>query len=677
MPEGDRNDSNFDNLSVGDYILFYRKGTFFAAGRISETLRSRDVGGYIWDNRPSWNVFFIEDYCLLDLPRSEMWEYLGYSQNFDMRGFRRVPPERLDGVWEGGFETLKAFIDHYRVETPQIPGLKGTHPTIHDDWDNGSRITKALTDLELTTSATIDELLETVLTSDAEPTVYWVNQSDESEVEGFPSDPQLAYLSASVDGIWHHDLSQVAVGDIIVHNYDGEIIGLSRVLVSEVTLKLNGSDRYVVPVDLCRFDEPISRTQLTKAIVHEDLPWDDLPFFLNPQQGYLIDLDTAALRALFEKLFETTPSSSLSEYLDPLRVDIELPSELYFDDKDELKKDLEAALNAGKHVILTGPPGTGKSKIAKAVAEQCSTLPQVDGYRFVTATSDMTTYDTIGGYVPNRSAEGDELEFRPRQFLQCFRDDGVKNDWLIIDEINRANIDKAFGQLFSVLSGDSVELPYEDDGTVRIEWIDAAASDERQTRAASNANVYPVTPSWRLLATMNTQDKASLYEMSFAFMRRFNFIHVGLPELSTGGEIRASLLNPESNDGYAAGWSNSYSGPGDLKSTLKSGHQDIAIVWAVINEERPIGPSIVMDIAEYIAAYDGEFEEALTRAIVSLVFPQLEGLHPDTQQSVLLALDSSHSVDTATQSVTPAIDFETLYRKANDFFGIDVDPDDE
>jgi len=38
------------------------------------------------------------------------------------------------------------------------------------------------------------------------------------------------------------------------------------------------------------------------------------------------------------------------------------------------------------------------------------------------------------------------------------------NNLLVIDELNRADIDKAFGQLFTLLSGQSVQLPYTVDG---------------------------------------------------------------------------------------------------------------------------------------------------------------------------------------------------------------------
>jgi MoxR-like ATPase len=54
-----------------------------------------------------------------------------------------------------------------------------------------------------------------------------------------------------------------------------------------------------------------------------------------------------------------------------------------------------------KHIILIGPPGTGKTTIAENVSEMASEIGFVDGYILTTATADWSTFDTIGGYMPN------------------------------------------------------------------------------------------------------------------------------------------------------------------------------------------------------------------------------------------------------------------------------------
>lgn len=251
-------------------------------------------------------------------------------------------------------------------------------------------------------------------------------------------------------------------------------------------------------------------------------------------------------------------------------------------------------LNSNKHIMLTGAPGTGKTDLSESICRSAHKNSFSNGYILTTATSDWTTFDTIGGYMPDESGR---LIFEEGKFLQAIRED----KWLIIDEINRADIDKAFGQLFTVLSGQGVDLPFKISGrSIRIQ-----PTEEIGSYYDSETATYFVGKNWRILSTMNVYDKDYLFEMSYAFMRRFTFIYIDLPVLE---EYKALI------DGWC----------GDLDASyIQKIHQLLDI-----NPHREIGPAIFKDVVEYVVAREEivSTEHILEDAVLSFIMPQFEGL---------------------------------------------------
>jgi MoxR-like ATPase len=327
---------------------------------------------------------------------------------------------------------------------------------------------------------------------------------------------------------------------------------------------------------------------------------------------------------LDESTLEIKDSLTSLNFTDPFRI-----NGLFFENKRDIERQVHIALKQGKNIIFTGPPGTGKSKLASEIAS----FYKADA-KLVTASSHWSTYETIGGYHPNKD---NQLEFTPGLFLSCVKDsltgDNL-NQWLIIDELNRADIDKAFGSFFSVVTGDAVTLPFKNEFNQPIELV--PLNDELNPTAKDNVYIFP--KDWRLIATMNTADKSSLFELSYAFMRRFAFINIGVPE-----NISVMLI-----DEYLKVW--------DIQSYIYS--NELKLIWSTINLYRKLGPAIIRDLASYTAE-----EDNFTDAILLYVMPQLEGLLYDKINQFINSLS---------EQLPELIDKNILNAFADDFFGDDL-----
>lgn len=260
---------------------------------------------------------------------------------------------------------------------------------------------------------------------------------------------------------------------------------------------------------------------------------------------------------------------------------------------DSLISQICAAVTSGKHLLFVGPPGTGKTELARALADGARDAGYCNGAFVATASADWSTFDTIGGYAVEKDGR---FAFRSGVFLRAVE----QQKWLLIDEINRADIDRSFGELMTVLAGGRTDTSFT--------HMDGAAISIGPALGES----HRVPPTFRVLATMNTWDKTSLFRLSYAVQRRFAVVYVGPPPDATYARILdiQSIVAPDTAP------------PLD---TIAINLMKKIFCTDGLLMHRPIGPAIAMDMVRY-QRHRQAGGDGLAEAIALFLLPQLEGL---------------------------------------------------
>ncbi|MFJ5225115.1 DUF4357 domain-containing protein [Streptomyces sp. NPDC088400] len=319
---------------------------------------------------------------------------------------------------------------------------------------------------------------------------------------------------------------------------------LSRMRPGDTVCTISGGQLYVGEItgEAEQVESEDRRTNLRRPVEWQATghPYEDLPEALQQKLSIQHDvIDLSAVRALVEGLgmtdeeladeseaIERDPSVEIPAIT--ARRELELPvptdelaTELLVHGTEWLRE-VRDLLWDERQLVLYGPPGTGKTYLALKLAEFLGGGPEQ--VKLVQFHPSYAYEDFFEGFRPKEDPDSREVAFRLtagplRELADLASSEGNRHipHFLIIDEINRANLAKVFGELYFLLEyrNKSVRLTYSDDD-------------------------FALPPNLFVIGTMNTADR-SIALVDAAMRRRFAFVELSPRTEPTSGLLRRWL----------------------------------------------------------------------------------------------------------------------------------------
>lgn len=244
---------------------------------------------------------------------------------------------------------------------------------------------------------------------------------------------------------------------------------------------------------------------------------EKMEYFVNPQ-GSLFKLTKGEYDFIMDIIRDENPIST-EKAIDAYTKD-DFLDEVYM--SEGRYNSLVAVLRNKKNIILQGAPGVGKTFAAKRLAYSMMGEKDESRIEFVQFHQNYSYEDFMMGYKPVEN--GFELKYGIfYRFCQKAANQPDKDYFFIIDEINRGNMSKIFGELLMLIE-----------------------KDYRGVKAtlAYNGLPFSVPANLYIIGMMNTADR-SLAMIDYALRRRFSFFNME-PAFDSDGFIQyQNSLNNE------------------------------------------------------------------------------------------------------------------------------------
>lgn len=260
--------------------------------------------------------------------------------------------------------------------------------------------------------------------------------------------------------------------------------------ICRVTKQNDGENLYFEKIE--GLTSPIDYTLLKDAPELEKME-----YFMNPQ-GSLFKLTKGEYDFIMDMVREENQENPIGSEQAESYSKEDFLSEVYM--TSEKYDSLKGLLLNKKNIILQGAPGVGKTFAAKRLAYSIMGVKDESRVEFIQFHQNYSYEDFIMGYKP--SGEGFELQNGIfYKFCQKASNNQEVPYFFIIDEINRGNMSKIFGELLML-----IEKDYRG----------------KKLTLAYNGLPFSVPKNVYIIGMMNTADR-SLALIDYALRRRFSF----------------------------------------------------------------------------------------------------------------------------------------------------------